>query len=85
MRPIRVLLAIAITLSAVVGGVMLRIGLQHNAQGELFYPGTEIIDVGYACLIFASWFIVTLAVLVVPPFIVIAGANLVERLCSRRK
>lgn len=59
MRRIRITVAVAAIVGAVVGGLMLFIGIQDNPQGEFIDTATGEIDIGYSLLIFFSWFLPT--------------------------
>jgi hypothetical protein len=56
MNPYLKTLYVAIGIGVIVGITGLVIGFQHNPQGEFVDLETGAIDVGYASLVFMSWF-----------------------------
>ena len=63
MRRYRIALTIATGLGIVLGSLMLWVGFQHNAQGELFDWVTGEVHIKTALMIFGSWAVTVTVVL----------------------
>lgn len=60
---------IALVVGLLVSLILLFIGIDHNAQGEFYSIETGQLDIGYAVLVFFSWFVPTFLVCVIIGFL----------------
>lgn len=69
---------ISVLLSAIVGGLILSIAIQHNPQGEFINNETGVIEIAHSAKLFAAWFLLVFLMLELPALVNLLVKRLVR-------